>query len=87
MKQQHPAIIKPAPKLPAESKRAAAFSVETGEFDMLRGFYLEKLQELNHQLQGLNLMENAREISTTCLEIIRAKKILNGLNLKRGYQA
>ena len=87
MKQQQPATIKPTSKLLAESKRTAVFSGETSEFDMLRGFYLEKLQELNHRLQDLNLMENAREISTTCLEIIRAKKILNSLNLKTGYQA
>lgn len=87
MKHQHQATVKPASNLSTETKRTALFSGNAEEFDMLRGYYLEKLQELNHRLQGFNLMENAREISTTCREIIRAKKILTSLNFSREYQA
>lgn len=87
MKHQHPAVTKPTSKHTVEPKRMTIFPDDTARFDMLRGYYLEKLQELNHRLHDLNLMENAREISTICLEIIRAKKILNSLNLKRDYEA
>lgn len=48
----------------------------TCELEMLQGYYREKLQELQHRLRSLNLMENAREISAICVEIIRAKKVL-----------
>jgi hypothetical protein len=56
-------------------------------WEVLQGYYLEKIQELNNRLQQLNIMENALEISGICHEIIRAKKALHRLNIKASYLA
>lgn len=54
---------------------------------VMSGYYLEKIEELNSRLDDLNLQENAREISTVCHEIIRAKKALRKLSINCGYLA
>lgn len=67
---------------------SAATTPQTGQTtDMMRGYYLEKIQELNIRLTGLNLMENAREISAICHEIIRAKKGLIKMSRQTGFTA
>ncbi|WP_276480612.1 hypothetical protein [Paraflavitalea pollutisoli] len=74
------------PALPTSSqqsainKLAASTPHNGNNIDMMRGYYVEKIQELNTQLTRLNLMENAREISAICHEIIRAKKGLTKLS-------
>ncbi|MDF2187038.1 hypothetical protein [Paraflavitalea sp. CAU 1676] len=76
MKRQQPASPGTSPLRTACSKRPVVMTGNTCELEMLQGYYREKLQELQHRLRSLNLMENAREISAICVEIIRAKKIL-----------
>lgn len=55
--------------------------------EVMRGYYLEKIEELSSRLRGLNLQENAREITALCHEIIRAKRGLYQLTVGAGYLA
>lgn len=87
MKRQHPAITEQAPVLPPDGTISPALINLGDSLEIMRGYNLERIQELSIRLRGLNLMENAREISAVCHEIIRAKKVLNKLNLKTGYLA
>ncbi len=86
MKREYPAITKKAPMLTIIENSASSVVIKMdNSWEVLRGYYLEKIQELNNRLRELNIMENAREISAICHEIIRAKKTLCKLNLKPGY--
>lgn len=77
-----------AAAMSAQQSAAPATMPQTGNsFDIMRGYYLEKIQESNARLNRLNLMENAREISAICHEIIRAKKELMKLSMRKGYIA
>jgi hypothetical protein len=88
MKRQYPAITKKAPILTfiENSTPSVVIRMDTS-WEVLQGYYLEKIQELNNRLRELNIMENAREISSVCYEIIRAKKALQKLNIKTGCLA
>ena len=55
--------------------------------EVMSGFYLERIQELETCLKRLTLLENAREITALCHEIIRAKNALNALSIKTTYIA
>ncbi len=87
MKRQQPPIAKQAPALAIDRNTSPALINLGNSLEIMRGYNLERIQELSIRLRGLNLMENAREISAVCHEIIRAKKALNKLNLKAGYLA
>ena len=87
MKRQYPAIIKQAPALSIDGISSPALMNLGDSLEIMRGYNLERIQELSIRLRGLNLMENAREISAVCHEIIRAKQALNILNRKAGYLA
>lgn len=87
MKRQHPAITKKVPALAIEGGTSPILLNIEDSWEVMRGYYLEKVQELNSRLKGLNLMENAREITAVCHEIIRAKKVLSKLNIRTGYLA
>ena len=87
MRRQQPAITKKAPALTVERSTTPILLNMGDSWDILRGYYLEKIQELNNRLQGLNLQENAQEITALCHEIIRAKRALNKLNVRAGYMA
>lgn len=87
MKRQHAAIIKQAPALPIDGITSPALVNLGDSLEIMRGYNLERIEELSIRLRGLNLMEDAREISAVCHEIIRAKKALNKLTLKTGYLA
>jgi hypothetical protein len=87
MKRQHQAIIEQVPALPIESSPPPALKNLGDSLEIMRGYNLERIQELSIRLRDLNLMENAREISAVCHEIIRAKKVLHKLNMKAGYLA
>ncbi|AXY77076.1 hypothetical protein D3H65_25180 [Paraflavitalea soli] len=87
MKCQQPSIAKPVPA-PAIDRNTSPVLLNLGDsLEIMRGYNLERIQELSIRLRGLNLMENAREISAVCHEIIRAKQALNKLIMKAGYQA
>ena len=88
MRRVYPAITKKAPTLAVIENSASSVVIKMdNSWEALRGYYLEKVQELNNRLRELNIMENAREISTICHEITQAKKTLYKLNLKTGYLA
>jgi hypothetical protein len=88
MKREYPAITKDAPMLTfIENSTPSVVIRMSSSWEVLQGYYLEKIQELNNRLRELNIMENAREISGVCHEIIRAKKALQKLNTKTGYLA
>lgn len=87
MRRQQPAITKKASVFTVESNTAPILLNMGSSWEILRGYYLENIQELNNRLQGLNLLENAREITALCHEIIRAKKALSRLNVRTGYLA
>lgn len=76
-----------AQSLAAASNKPANPPATAPAPDMIRGYYLEKIQELEARLIKLNLMENAREISAICIEIIRAKKVLIRISLPTGFVA
>lgn len=86
MKRTYPATAPKAPSLAFIQNSTPAVVVRMdSSCEVLRGYYLEKIQELSNRLQPLNIMENAREISALCHEIIRAKKALQQLNTQTGY--
>lgn len=76
-----------AQSLAATGNKPASPPVTAPAPDMIRGYYLEKIQELEARLTKLNLMENAREISAICREIIRAKKALLRITAPAGFIA
>lgn len=84
MRRQHPVITRQAPPPPIDSDISPAMQTINNSLEIMRGYYLEKIEELNNRLRELNLMENAREIATVCNEVIRAKKALYQLNSKTG---
>ncbi|MBO9564491.1 MAG: hypothetical protein J7621_17055 [Niastella sp.] len=88
MKREYPATTQDAPILTfIENSTPSVVIRMSNSWEVLQGYYLEKIQELNNRLRELNIMENAREISGVCHEIIRAKKTLQKLNTKTGYLA
>lgn len=87
MRRQHPVIAKKAEAIPMDSSISPSILNMGDSLEILRGYNLERIQELNIRLRELNLMENAREITAVCHEIIRAKRALNKLTMKAGYLA
>jgi hypothetical protein len=86
MKRQDPTIAK-APAIALDRHTSPTFLNICNSLETMRGYYLEKVQDLEFRLKDLNLMENAREITAICHEIIRAKKVLKKLNMRTGYLA
>jgi hypothetical protein len=84
MRQQHasnstsnPASFKEL--APDSFQMIMADSVEVMEY-----YYRGKIQELEQSLAQLNILENAREISGLCKDIIRTKDVLHKVILKKG---
>lgn len=81
------AVTKPV-QLPATNPtRPSLMPITDHPSEIMRGYNLEKIEELNTRLTRLNLMENAREISAICHEIIRAKNELIKISRRTGYIA
>jgi len=83
MRQQHSSISKsnsvsPKKIVPESLQMIMADSVEVMEY-----YYRGKIQELEQSLSQLNLLDNAREISSLCKEIVRTKEILQKIIIKK----
>jgi len=55
--------------------------------EVMRGYYKERIQELEGKLTGLNLLEHAQQITALCHEVIRARKALQRLLARKTYMA
>ena len=66
-----------------------SFTLNMGDsLEVMRSYYIERIQELEGHLKGLNLLENAPQIVSLCHEVIGARKALHKLNrgLNHGLQ-
>ena len=55
--------------------------------EVMEYYYRGKIQELEQSLAQLNLLENAKEITTTCKEIVRTKDMLQTICKKKKTRA
>jgi hypothetical protein len=80
MKRQHPADSKKTPAIAAQGNAPLTLLNMGDSLEVMRSYYVERIQELEGRLKGLNLLENAPQIVLLCHEIIRAKKGMRRLN-------
>lgn len=84
MKRQHPADLKKTPAVAAQGNASITLLNMGDSFEVMNNYYLERIQELEGRLKGLNLLEDAPQIVSLCHEIIRTRKGLRKLNANRG---
>jgi len=84
MKRQHPADSKKTPAVAAQGNASITLLNMGDSFEVMNNYYLERIQELEGRLKGLNLLEDAPQIVSLCHEIIRTRKGLRKLNANRG---
>lgn len=86
MKRQHPADLKKTPAIAAQGNASVNLLNMGDSLEVMRSYYIERIQELEGRLKGLNLLEDAPQIVSLCHEVIRARKAMLQLNhgLNRG---
>jgi hypothetical protein len=82
MKRQHPAgIKKETVRIPVQSPEITLLSI--GQIpSLMKGYYLERIEELQANLKQLNLLDNTCQITRLCHEIIRVQKAVDNLNIQ-----
>lgn len=81
MKRQHLAGIKKETiHTPAPRPEISLLSIEHIP-SLMKGYYLERIEELQANLKQLNLLDNACQITRLCHEIMRAQKAMGNLNI------
>lgn len=80
MKRQHPADLKKSNRKGFQT----VIKITSGHSEpapvLLSGYYLERVEELKTDLCQLNLLDNAKQISRLCREIMHMQKTLCQMN-------
>jgi hypothetical protein len=84
MRQQHSALFNKSTPLPKQGEVLIAFpEIMADSLEVMEYYYRGKIQVLEQSMSDLTLLDNAREISLICKEIIRTKEILKKVFLKK----
>lgn len=84
MRQQHSAFVNQTGHLPKQEELVIAFpEIMADSLEVMEYYYRGKIQVLEQSMDQLTLLDNAREISLICKEIIRTKAILKKVFLKK----
>jgi hypothetical protein len=84
MRQQHSSVSKSNPVSANELALESFQMIMADSEEVMEYYYRGKIQELEQSLAKLNLLENAREITSLCKEIVRNKTILQKIIIKKG---
>ena len=87
MKRQHPADLKKTPAIAAQGNASLTLLNMGDSLEVMRCYYVERIQELEGRLKGLNLLEHAPQIASLCHQIIRARQGMRKLNGNGKYIA
>jgi hypothetical protein len=83
MRQQHSALFKTTPLAKQEEVIIAFPEIMADSLEVMEYYYRGKITVLEQSMADLTLLDNAREISLICKEIIRTKEILKKVFLKK----
>ena len=83
MRQQHSAFFTKTSRLHKKEDLSSFPVVMADSLEVMEYYYRGKLQEMEQSLSQLNLLENPREISSLCKEVIHTKEILKKIFLKK----
>ena len=84
MRQQHSAMFNNTTPLPKQEELFISFpEILADSLEVMEYYYRGKIQVLEQSMAELTLLDNAREISLICKEIIRTKQILKKVFLKK----
>lgn len=84
MRQQHSAFMNKTIRQSKQEELIIAFpEIMADSLEVMEYYYRGKIQVLEQSMNQLTLLDNAREISLICKEIIRTKAILKKVFLKK----
>ena len=84
MRQQHSALANQTTAHPKQEEMFIAFpEIMADSLEVMEYYYRGKIQVLEQSMADLTLLDNAREISLICKEIIRTKDVLRRVFLKK----
>lgn len=84
MRQQHLALNNQTTAHPKQEELLIAFpEIMADSMEVMEYYYRGKIQVLEQSMADLTLLDNPREISLICKEIIRTKDILRRVFLKK----
>lgn len=87
MRQQQHSSISNSNSVSAKEIASESFKmVMADSMEVMEYYYRGKIQELEQSLAQLNLLDNAREISSLCKNIVRTKEVLQNIIIKKGTQ-
>jgi hypothetical protein len=85
MRQQHSSFIgKSTPALAREEAPESFQTIMADSVEVMEYYYRGKIQELEQSMAQLTILDNAREISSLCREVVRTKEILQKVFIKKG---
>lgn len=83
MRQQHSALVNNTTPRAPEEMLIAFPEIMADSLEVMEYYYRGKIQVLEQSMADLTLLDNSREISLICKEIIRTKEILRKVFLKK----
>ena len=85
MRQQHSAFVsKSTPVLAKEEAPESFQTIMADSVEVMEYYYRGKIQELEQSMAQLTILDNAKEISSLCMEVVRTKEILQKVFIKKG---
>jgi hypothetical protein len=85
MTQQHSAFTSKSTSVFAKKEAPESFqTIMADSVEVMEYYYRGKIQELEQSMAQLTILENAREISSLCQEVVRTKEILQKIFIKKG---
>jgi len=85
MRQQHSAFVsKSTPVLAKEEAPESFQTIMADSVEVMEYYYRGKIQELEQSMAQLTILDNAKEISSLCKEVVRTKEILQKVFIKKG---
>lgn len=83
MRQQHSASLSNTTPRAQQEMLIAFPEIMADSLEVMEYYYRGKIQVLEQSMSDLTLLDNAREISLICKEIIRTKEILRKVFLRK----
>jgi hypothetical protein len=85
MRQQHSTFTgNPTPVLAKKEVPESFQTIMADSVEVMEYYYRGKIQKLEQSMAQLTILENAREISSLCREVVRTKEILQKIFIKKG---
>jgi hypothetical protein len=83
MRQQHSSISKSDTVSSNETAHNSFQPIMADSVEVMEYYYRGKIQLLEQSLSQLNIMDNAREITGLCKEVVRTKEVLQKIMIKK----